>query len=426
MHIRRSKSRDRTAVLKLARRFSLDIGLHNLPLLADHIGTDRVVVACQDNDRPVGFVYAYLKGKGISPYSPGRNHLYVAAICVDSDNRKKGIASALMKELVKSNSHRKICGQILCSNEAGRKLYKKNGFNELYVVFSKEAFKEPVAKVAATSKERLFRSYGAEVNDGVVTLYRGGNVSEDTLRNLRYGDYLSATEHGEDATGNQGASSYGKNVVKFELLIDDIEVTGAGEFQYKGGSESLSGGKKYPVEIYKAYNDYNGLNLTAKEIDSLSTSEVRNEASMGLTGGTDEFDSLTKNKYKPKVAAKPFEITSMAGGIKCPYCGSEGFDKQEFDEHLKYCQEYLKIKDTPLARPLMKNSSVDVFYIVTKPSTGDTLKTTLFEVKTEDLPKYFEDFQNGEVEGIFGDKFVAETVAKSLLEAIDTNPMGQE
>jgi len=250
-----------------------------MPLLADHVGTDRVIVACADNDKPLGFVYAYMRGKGSSSYSIGRDHLYIAAVCVDPDNHKKGVGNALLSELVKSNSHRKICSHAFFINEAAKKLYKKNGFNELAILYSKEAFQET-------------------------------------------------------------------------------------------------------------------------------------------------------DKTKKVASIKPFEITSMAGGIKCPYCKQEGFDKGEFDEHLKYCAEYLKIKDTPLARPIMKSSTTDEvgkFYIVTKPSLDSTLLDIMFDTDIKGLQnQYLGGLQSGDIEGIFTDKYVAETVAKSLLDSVDPDAMEKE
>jgi hypothetical protein len=136
------------------------------------------------------------------------------------------------------------------------------------------------------------RSYGAVVEGEKVTLYRGADVPKSTIKKLRYGDYLSAAEFGFDATRNGGASSYGKNVVKFELQVEDVEVTGAGEFQYKGKSSSMANGKKYPMQIYKAYNDAHGANFTASEIDK--EYDVRMVASQALIGGLEEFDELFK------------------------------------------------------------------------------------------------------------------------------------
>lgn len=134
------------------------------------------------------------------------------------------------------------------------------------------------------------KAFGAQVRNGKVILFRGADVPVEVIRNLRYGDYLSAAKDGFDAVGNCGASSYGTNCVKFELAVEDVIVTGAGEYQYKGSSESLQNGQKYPAEIYKAYNDAYGANYTAKEIDAQDN--VRAVACQSLSGGRDEFDEL--------------------------------------------------------------------------------------------------------------------------------------
>ena len=74
------------------------------------------------------------------------------------------------------------------------------------------------------------------------------------------------------------------------MPVGDVIVTGAGEFQYKGSSNSLSGGKKYRRAIYKAYNDAHGINFLASEIDK--ESDVRMVASQALCGGMEEFNEL--------------------------------------------------------------------------------------------------------------------------------------
>lgn len=134
------------------------------------------------------------------------------------------------------------------------------------------------------------KAYGAAVSGDTITLYRGGNAPIKDLKQLRYGDHLSAVKDGFDSTGNAGAASYGANCVCLELHVDDVIVTGAGEYQYKGHSQSLLMGKKYPIEIYRAYNDAQGSNYTGQEIDAQDN--VRVVASQALPGGRDEFDSL--------------------------------------------------------------------------------------------------------------------------------------
>jgi len=105
--------------------------------------------------------------------------------------------------------------------------------------------------------------------NGIATVYRGGNVSENKLKDLRYNDYLSSVKEGKDITGNAGASEYGKNIVELKIPIKDLKIEN-GELRYIGESKSLTGGVKYPQNFYKEYNDYHGSNLTAKEIDGQS------------------------------------------------------------------------------------------------------------------------------------------------------------
>lgn len=150
--------------------------------------------------------------------------------------------------------------------------------------------------ILASSREtraELLRM-GAEVIGDKVCLYRGGNVSPAKLKNLRYNDFLSTVRDGTDAYGNAGASSYGKNVIEVILPISQIKITN-GEIQYIGESKSLSGGQKYPIEIYRAFNDALGSNYTTQEIDKFRPEEVRGTAYPALSGGKEEFDQLMKN-----------------------------------------------------------------------------------------------------------------------------------
>lgn len=131
---------------------------------------------------------------------------------------------------------------------------------------------------------------GAVVRNGFVTLYRSANVPVEQIKKLRYGDYLSAARSGLDASGNAAADTYGENCVEFSLPVGDVIVNGAGEFQFKGASASLENGTRYPIEIYRAYNDVYGSNYTSEEVDAQSN--VREVASQGLSGGRSEFDWL--------------------------------------------------------------------------------------------------------------------------------------
>ena len=143
-------------------------------------------------------------------------------------------------------------------------------------------------KHAATISE--LRNWGVHIDKGHAILYRGTDVPHLELKDLRYGDFLSSVSSGADSTGNLGADAYGKYVVEYKIPIKDVEVSN-GELQYKGQAASIKG-SKYPIQIYRAFNDYHGSNYTSDEIDAMDGNEVRNVASMALSGGKDEFDLL--------------------------------------------------------------------------------------------------------------------------------------
>jgi hypothetical protein len=143
----------------------------------------------------------------------------------------------------------------------------------------------------ASIKQQLIEM-NAEIDGDYVTLYRGGNASEEELKSLKYNDFLSTVAYGDDVLGNAGASSYGNTIITVKLPIKDLKYTN-GEIQYQGHSNSLKG-KKYPIQIYKAYNNYYGSNYTGEEIDALEFNHIREVASMALLGGKEEFDQLTK------------------------------------------------------------------------------------------------------------------------------------
>ncbi len=159
------------------------------------------------------------------------------------------------------------------------------------------------------------KAYGARVQGDMITLYRGADVPMEVLKKIRYGDYLSASEEGDDASGNAGAASYGKNVVRFYMSVDDVIVTGAGEYQYKGKSESLADGAQYPMVIYRAYNDAYGSNYTGREIDAQDN--VRAVASQALAGGREEFDALLE-QHLGQVAQSPETVEALGG--ESPRC----------------------------------------------------------------------------------------------------------
>ncbi len=137
------------------------------------------------------------------------------------------------------------------------------------------------------------QSYGVEFRGKLAVVYRGTDIPNQTQEDLRYGDFLSASQNGTDITGNLAADSYGKYVYQFEIPSEHIKITN-GELQFIGPSYSIQQGK-YPTEIYIAYNDSIGSNYTSTEIDQMRPEEVRGYAQMALSGGREEFDQLLKN-----------------------------------------------------------------------------------------------------------------------------------
>jgi len=138
---------------------------------------------------------------------------------------------------------------------------------------------------------RELRRLGADIVGNKVRLYRGGDVPKSVLRKLRYNDFLSTVKNGTDAGGNAGASSYGRNVVELLVPVKDVKVRN-GEVLYVGASDSITRGRKYPLEIYKAYCDVYGSNFTFQEIDEADN--VAFIAPQGLVGGEEEFEELMR------------------------------------------------------------------------------------------------------------------------------------
>ena len=147
-------------------------------------------------------------------------------------------------------------------------------------------------KKTALSHVDLLKSYGVQIENGLAIVYRGTDVPNQVQEDLRYGDFLSATDHGTDVTGNLAADSYGQYVYRFEIRPEYLKITN-GELQYIGPSYSDQG-EKYPGEIYRALNDALGSNYTSDEIDAMPEGEIARTARMALSGGKEEFETLMR------------------------------------------------------------------------------------------------------------------------------------
>ena len=248
----------------------IELNFENLHI-DHHSGQDDYILAARYKSLPVGAI----------DYSVFNDEIYINMIRVIPKYRRQGVASRLYKKLEEYNQGVKINWRGMTPE--GYELQKS-------VVREQEKIAESVQRL---------KSYGVEIEDGKAILYRGTDVPGLTIDDLRYGDYLSSKSSGHDATGNLAADTYGKYVERYEIPIEYIKITN-GELQYKGHSKSISVGKKYPIEIYKSYNDVYGSNYTAEEIDTMNEDHVKSIARMGLPGGVEEFNSLI-NKHNELV-----------------------------------------------------------------------------------------------------------------------------
>jgi len=154
-----------------------------------------------------------------------------------------------------------------------------------------EMIAQKKAEQEINERKDTLKNCGVELIGNKAIVYRGADVSADKIKELRYNDYLSAVNEGFDKTGNGGAASYGKNVVRFELPIMDVDVAGTGELLFKGEAPELAQAR-YPQEICRAFSDAIGCHYSMEEIEANDHKYVRDVASQSLAGGSEEFDLL--------------------------------------------------------------------------------------------------------------------------------------
>jgi len=207
MYIRKSKQRDLSAVMHIARLHRDVIGLADKKArFEEHIGTDRVIVACNENDKPIGFVYAYMRGKGHHLYSSGRDHLYVSAVAVHPDYQRQGTATAMLNELVRSNSHRNIKANISSNNEAATALYRKCGFDsDTSYVFTKSS--QPLENIDKTAAYHIHPFIVESDGSGVTVLPDGSAFFTGTVNNEK-GREKKSTINPEDITYDSDSTGY--------------------------------------------------------------------------------------------------------------------------------------------------------------------------------------------------------------------------
>lgn len=93
----------------------------------------------KDNDKPVGYIFAYLK----NPYSSviTTNVIMLEALYVKEEYRAKGVGKHLMTLLEKwaQNSFDKYAIEIVCisNNENAMKFYERMGYNNVKTILRK-------------------------------------------------------------------------------------------------------------------------------------------------------------------------------------------------------------------------------------------------------------------------------------------------
>jgi hypothetical protein len=204
---------------------------------------------------------------------------------------------------------------------------EKKGIDNVDVIIADKSLK-PINDINSSPKE-------LQPLKGKIKLYHGTESSvagKIDKEGLRYGDFLTTNKQEALDYAQMRAKQKGtKPVVKeFEFAKNEVKFNpSTGEWQYRGGTEKFGGGK-YPEKIYKAINEVWGTNMTRQEIDKLSFNEVRDNASMGLSGGKTEFDEITKGisepttdesrspKYRKGLLPRKAKGTSRKGLIQLP------------------------------------------------------------------------------------------------------------
>ena len=226
--IRRSKKKDASQVLKIAKQLSTKIGLADKKIrLEESVGTTKVIVACL-KDAPhkvAGFVYAYMRGKGASLYASGNNHLYISAACVDKNHTKKGVAKSLVSNLVMSNSHRNIHCSVDIQDTASTSLLTNAGFSikssKALLVCNKQLSEEVLVKASMNT-----RPFVVESDKPVQAMSDGWTSTLSTLVGLI--SELSSEGRSDEANDLQGLQDYIGGMIAItgskNASVKDIEI----------------------------------------------------------------------------------------------------------------------------------------------------------------------------------------------------------
>ena len=125
--------------LKSEESYDINVEIPNKTksFLNDVTDEEKMIIVAVDKNKVNGFLYAYIDNK--KTYKSQVAHL--SFIFVEENERQRGIASSLIEEFLKIVKERKIkFVEVNCfeKNEAARKLYKKYGFEVLWLGCRKE------------------------------------------------------------------------------------------------------------------------------------------------------------------------------------------------------------------------------------------------------------------------------------------------
>ncbi|HEY9735086.1 MAG TPA: GNAT family N-acetyltransferase [Trichocoleus sp.] len=137
--LRRGSSLDRALLVKFMRRTHAEISpnqplTHLAATVEQHLSRDTplwwVDVDSSSGERPADPVACLWLGNAIDQRS-GERHAYVLLLFVDSQHRRRGLATVLLQQghqWAQERGDRQIALQVLSSNEPALRLYQKLGY----------------------------------------------------------------------------------------------------------------------------------------------------------------------------------------------------------------------------------------------------------------------------------------------------------
>ena len=132
---RNARTTDGPTLCELARANGLDENSPYAYLLWSEYFSDTTVVATDDADEAIGFVTAFAR-----PDEPGT--VFVWQIGVDGDHRRRGIAGALLDELVERCGADHLEATVTPSNTASETLFRRFADRHDAPITTEELFAE--------------------------------------------------------------------------------------------------------------------------------------------------------------------------------------------------------------------------------------------------------------------------------------------